>query len=296
MKPEELKEIIERKRIIGPYDERNDRILPLDDSSCIQPIGYDVRVGDEAWLWSTQKLINPEKEPLVIRPGEVVVIKTYEHLNIPRDIAGIVKSRVTLVSLGLSHVSTTIDPTFKGYLAITVSNVGIKDICLKYKDRIATLVFFRLSGETQVPEFARAHQNLKTLLQVLATKGGISALVERQKRPEDATLEALRNEALWRGKPFDTVYYLLERHENTLSGISAALRQRGVPLQEGIFMPKPLALFLFPLLLVGLWLIVYSFVKLTQEQLTVMSIAVAITALASFLVVHASVKRKLPAG
>jgi deoxycytidine triphosphate deaminase len=292
LKPEELKDAIEKGSLqIGPYDQLNDKILPLDDYSCIQPIGYDVRVGNEVWLWSAQEFIDPEKEALIIRPGEVAVIRTYEYMKVPRDMAGIVKSKVSLVSIGLSHVSTTVDPTFKGYLAVTVSNVGVRDIRLKYKDPFATVVFFRLSSETLVPEFSRPHQNLKSLMQVFFTQAGFDALVKKPKRPEETTLEALEREALWRGKPFDTIYYLLKKQEDDLSNFKTELARRVLP-QEVVMMLRTAALFVFPLLGLLLWVLIYLSLNLTGQQLTAVSITITVISSMLTLAVYLFQRRK----
>jgi deoxycytidine triphosphate deaminase len=178
MRYEEMKTALDKELKIGPVDKEG-KILPLDDEDCIQPIGFDFRIGNEIWLWSLQKVVDPEKGEVYLKPGESAVIKTYEFLQMPADMGAIIQSKVSWVSLGVSHISTTIDPTFRGHLAIAITNLGIKDIPLKYKSKFATGIFLR-------------------------------------KEPKDATLPVLLKETQWRGKPFDTIYLLLTKCDERL--------------------------------------------------------------------------------
>jgi deoxycytidine triphosphate deaminase len=214
MSYEEMKTALDKGLKIGPVDKEG-KILPLDDEECIQPIGFDFRIGNEIWLWSLQKVVDPEKEEVYLKPGESAVIKTYEFLQMPADVGAIIQSKVSWVSLGVSHISTTIDPTFRGHLAIAISNLGIKDIPLKYKSKFATGIFLKFDTKTE-KKFVRPHQDLKDILQVFANRMGMEYLVEKRKEPKDATLPVLLEETQWRGKPFDTIYFLLAKCDERL--------------------------------------------------------------------------------
>jgi deoxycytidine triphosphate deaminase len=222
MSYEEMKATLGRELKIGPVDKEG-TILPLDDEDCIQPIGFDFRIGNEIWLWSTQKVVNPDIEEVYLKPGESAVIKTYEYLQVPPDMAGMIQSKVSWVSLGISHISTTIDPTFRGHLAIAIANLGVKDLPLKYKSKFATGIFYKLNNETKM-EFVRPHQDLKKIIQVFANERGIDYLAEKRKEPKDATLPVLLEEIQWRGKPFDTIYFLLTKCDERLVTLENTVR------------------------------------------------------------------------
>lgn len=57
-----------------------------------------------------------------IEPRDTALVISREFFIIPPNICGNVHSRVTTVSAGLGHISTTIDPGWKGALLIAVSN------------------------------------------------------------------------------------------------------------------------------------------------------------------------------
>lgn len=69
-------------------------------------------------------LTNPEAETryVYIEPRDTVLVISREYLIIPANICGSVNSRVSTVSAGLGHISTTIDPGWNGALLIAVSN------------------------------------------------------------------------------------------------------------------------------------------------------------------------------
>lgn len=209
-----MKAALGKELKIGPVDKEG-KILPLDDEDCIQPIGFDFRIGNEIWLWSIQDVVNPDVEEVYLKPGESAVIKTHEYLQVPPDVAGIIQSKVSWVSLGISHISTTIDPTFRGHLAIAITNLGVKDIPLKYRSKFATGIFFKLDTKTE-KKFVRSHQDLKDIIQVFENKSGVEYLAEKRKEPKDATLPVLLEEIQWRGKPFDTIYLLLTKCDERL--------------------------------------------------------------------------------
>lgn len=119
------------------------RIYPfLED--CLTPVGYDLRVGGS--FASRRKGLKPLKpgKKIAIKPGETVLIRTYEKIGMPRNesLSGFVFSKVSIVSEGLSHVATTVDADWEGELLICVNNPTKKRILLNHRKPFCTLVFF----------------------------------------------------------------------------------------------------------------------------------------------------------
>lgn len=83
----------------------------------------------------------------ILAPGETVVVQTKEYLRMPRDLGGIVFAPSNKSSAGLLMVNTGhVDPGYRGYLHMTVINVGKKSISVRQGDRLVSLMLFQLSS------------------------------------------------------------------------------------------------------------------------------------------------------
>lgn len=138
------------ERLVEPEETWRDRDSTLQISpfaaSSMTPVGYDLRVGSR---YSSSIHPGPGRlEPgrsISVAPGETVLITTLETVGMPknRGLSGIILSKVSLVSKGLSHISTTIDPDWEGPLLIALNNLGRAPVELGYGDTFATAIFFR---------------------------------------------------------------------------------------------------------------------------------------------------------
>lgn len=79
----------------------------------------------------------PEQQYVYIEPRDTALVLSKEYLQIPAYISGNVFSRVSTVSAGLGHISTTIDPLWRGALLIAISNPSSKPIKLMLRDQTA---------------------------------------------------------------------------------------------------------------------------------------------------------------
>jgi deoxycytidine triphosphate deaminase len=119
---------------------------------CLTPVGYDLRVGPQyassidAELYS----LKPD-DKVVIKPGDTVLITTREDIGMPqnRTISAFITSKVSKVSKGLSHISTNIDPDWKGHLLIALHNPSRNTVSLKYEEAFCTINFI----ENKTPSF-----------------------------------------------------------------------------------------------------------------------------------------------
>lgn len=153
----DIADLMKRKEIIiDPFDEK-----------CLTPVGYDLRVGDCAISWKKKGDYVPveEEQQITIDPGDTVLLSVRERIQISKNIAGTIHSKVSLVSRGFSHVSTTVDPGWKGELTVLISNVRNIPLTLKFEQPFCTLVFHKT--ESPATKEAPESRALKTFYQYL---------------------------------------------------------------------------------------------------------------------------------
>ena len=124
----------------------------------LTPIGYDFRIGD--YVFSLEKgIIEPENGVYILPPQSTIQILTEESLWVSGRIAGTFHSKVSLVSKGLSHISTTLDPNWYGPLLITTRNNMDRAIEIKADQQFVTLMFAEVKTPTaskhKKPEFRK---------------------------------------------------------------------------------------------------------------------------------------------
>lgn len=159
MMPDELSKTLDFRRLPGavvtdvllqallsdeqsstPADERL-IITPL-SRECLTPLGYDLRIGRTALVGGEYRNLT-DAESFVIPAGTTALITTMEEVVMPpsRWLTGLIFSKVSQVSRGLSHISTTVDPDWSGPLLIAVHNVSASDIEMRVGDGFCTLLF-----------------------------------------------------------------------------------------------------------------------------------------------------------
>lgn len=144
-------------------------IYPFDPES-LTPVGYDLRVGKRyvsAVHGGPTNVVPGESIP--IDPGETVLIETLERVDLPqnRTISALVESRLTVVSQGFSHISTTIDPDWQGELLIAITNHSRETLRLKHSEAFCTIVFFQNKSPSTKPS-GKAPGRTDVLLTMLA--------------------------------------------------------------------------------------------------------------------------------
>ncbi|NWF61163.1 MAG: hypothetical protein HXY43_18375 [Fischerella sp.] len=135
------------------YDEAqwNDNkplLIEHGSDDCLTPMGYDLRVGGFYKTFIAKPNLDTleEGKSVVIKPGDIALIGTYERLRMPQDgsISALILSRVSQVSRGLSNISTKVDPGWaEGELLIPVQNFSRDVIELKHKEKFCTIIFFK---------------------------------------------------------------------------------------------------------------------------------------------------------
>jgi deoxycytidine triphosphate deaminase len=103
----------------------NISIFPYDKSR-LTPLGYNLTASDFVFS-TTQKMLlevksNDSEKYVEIPAGDTALVLTREYVSVSSIIAGTFHSRVRTVSSGFGHISTTLDPEWKGPLLIAVNN------------------------------------------------------------------------------------------------------------------------------------------------------------------------------
>lgn len=150
-----LKIIVDNKNAIL----ENDKLLirPFTPDS-LTLVGYDLRIGDVYSSKKSGKYYNlKENQKLKIRKGDTIIIRTLERIEMPKNlnISGLISSKVSIVTQGISHISTTIDADWKGHLLVTISNISNETIELRHGDEFCTAVFFK---NVSIPTNSSEHE------------------------------------------------------------------------------------------------------------------------------------------
>ena len=161
---------------------RRDSIFSGGSWSCesFQEVSYDLRVDTEPVLRIGGKLyengIKYEGNLMRIEPGEMVLLPTMETFNMPRNLVGDIKIKLSHSRRGLTPLfGPKIDPYFgtpypDERMYLWVSNLGIDTITLERGERVFTVQFHKLWGDApefkqkdrKGPEFARGAYKMGT--------------------------------------------------------------------------------------------------------------------------------------
>lgn len=110
--------------------------------------GYDIRLG---------RIQHPLRDKVSvdrywIQPdGKLVLAAAMEYLEIPRDLQVQVKDKSSWARKGLAVQNTVIEPDWKGYLTLELTNHGRNALELCAGMPIAQLVFYQLDQPTALP-------------------------------------------------------------------------------------------------------------------------------------------------
>jgi dCTP deaminase len=139
------------------------------DPGLIQPASVDLRLGDSFRVFHnhraaaidlddppenlTEAVVVELGEPFVIHPGEFVLGRTLEWVQIPDDIVARIEGKSSLGRLGLIVHATAgfVDPGFEGTLTLEITNLTRVPIKLYAERPIAQLSFMALDRPAERP-------------------------------------------------------------------------------------------------------------------------------------------------
>jgi deoxycytidine triphosphate deaminase len=117
-------------------------------SECLDPMGYDLRLGSEVRLVTRGKTEEmSDNEEIEIYPGESVIVKTEEVLNLPDNVFALGSPKMKLLVQGLWAHGGKTDPGYNLPLNLGFQNVGSKPCILRRRQKIFHLSFFKIHGK-----------------------------------------------------------------------------------------------------------------------------------------------------
>jgi len=137
--------------------------------NAIQPSSIDLRVGTHFRVFAnnrypyidvrkpmedlTEMVEANESEPFILHPGEFVLGSTLERVELPDDIVGRLEGKSSLGRLGLLIHSTAgfVDPGFRGYLTLELSNVANLPITIYPTMKIGQISLFTMTSPAEHP-------------------------------------------------------------------------------------------------------------------------------------------------
>lgn len=96
-----------------------------------------------AWDITTgQSVLSKDNKKLIIKAHGTVSIHSQEAIWVSRRIGGTYHPRVSMVSKGLSNISTTLDPQWYGLSLVTVSNITDQDLEINVGEAFVTVMLY----------------------------------------------------------------------------------------------------------------------------------------------------------
>ncbi|USK58116.1 dCTP deaminase domain-containing protein [Peribacillus asahii] len=105
---------------------KNEIVITNYDKKNLTPLGYNLTPTEFILSVKNQLLVQIHNEELekycYIEPNDTVLIMTRESVAVSKNLAGTFHAKVGIVSLGFGHISTTLDPLWRGPLLISLNN------------------------------------------------------------------------------------------------------------------------------------------------------------------------------
>lgn len=140
--------ILSKEDIINEMEQG--RLITRADESSVEPCSYDMKIGT---IFSNGQVVNGShpkaNEQVIIQPGEIISVFTFEELDLPVNIAATAFAMNSQSSRGLLVLNPGhIDPGFKGSLTVKVLNLRKVPLALGLGTPIFTIVFECLPKST----------------------------------------------------------------------------------------------------------------------------------------------------
>lgn len=120
---------------------------PLIENFCenyLEAASYKLRLGEKYREDGTDKKLSGNKPGLVIPRHSLVIVTTFEKLNIPGFLIGRWNLKVKKVYEGLLWVGgPQVDPGYQGHLSCPLYNLSDKPVSLEFKEPLFTIDFVK---------------------------------------------------------------------------------------------------------------------------------------------------------
>ena len=119
----------------------------------IKPAAIHLSLGEECRVGERAFFLDEKKKPyLTIQPYQVVIVETWEHLNMPENLIARWNLRISCVYKGLLWVGgPQVDPGYTGFLYCPLYNLSTNPVTLQLGEPFATIDFVKLASGRSVP-------------------------------------------------------------------------------------------------------------------------------------------------
>ncbi len=153
--PKQLLQLVKEIRLVENLSERE---LTNPEGS-----GFDLRLGEvfaisgDAFLGETHRKTpdiksvkaykQGKKQSVKIKPGDFVLAKTIEKINLPISLSAVILPRTTTFRSGLFLRTGPIQPGYSGELTFGLKNEGPVTVEIEMGARFAHVIFHEIKGE-----------------------------------------------------------------------------------------------------------------------------------------------------
>ena len=132
--------------IILPFRSREDNLRGCDIKLTASKFAYIFEESSPNFPNPTPCVVNGEA--FLIPAHKTAIVWTEEFIYINNSLCGSLHSKVSLVSKGLGHIGTRVNPNWGGILAIAIQNHSSSDIQIHFGEVIAYLRLHRLTSKS----------------------------------------------------------------------------------------------------------------------------------------------------
>ena len=125
---------IRARGILSPFAERT-QDKRTGTSFGLSACGYDIRLDQQ----------------VVLYPGTFVLASTLEQFSMPTDVVGVVHDKSSWARKGIAVQNTVIEPGWRGFLTLELTNHGTRKLLLPEGTPIAQVLFHQLDAPTDQP-------------------------------------------------------------------------------------------------------------------------------------------------
>jgi dCTP deaminase len=172
-----IRKMSEEHGMIEPFEGRQVRDGVI--SYGVSSFGYDIRVADEYKVFTDlhsvvvdpkgfdpRSFVDVKADYCIIPPRSFALARTLEYFRIPKDVLVICVGKSTYARCGIIVNVTPLEPEWRGYLTLEISNTTPLPAKIYSNEGLAQLLFFQ--GD-EVPEVTYAQKSGKYQDQVGVT-------------------------------------------------------------------------------------------------------------------------------
>lgn len=128
----------------------------------VSSYGYDIRVAPEFKVFTNvhhvvvdpkvfddRSFVDVHTDECIIPPNSFALARTVEYFNIPRDTLVLCVGKSTYARCGIIVNVTPLEPTWRGYLTLEISNTTPLPAKIYANEGIAQLLFFQSDEEPE---------------------------------------------------------------------------------------------------------------------------------------------------